>query len=86
MGSALPRWTGALGGRFRPSSGFVGTLAEQWQIMAHELGHNLGLRHHGVNHRPSKDAVSSQKAVVCGTLGGQRAGRADRKPRALLGR
>jgi hypothetical protein len=45
-----------MGGFFRSNSGLLGTLAEQWQTMAHELGHNLGLRHHGVNHAPQFDA------------------------------
>src|SRR5262249_45185141 len=43
-------------GGFLTDDGFLGTLAQQWQTMVHELGHNLGLRHRGINHAPNNDA------------------------------
>jgi len=35
--------------------GPLGTFAQQWRTFAHEVGHNFGLRHHGVNHSPNND-------------------------------
>jgi hypothetical protein len=58
-----------MGGFFQPSSVFLGTLAEQVSNVAHELGHNLGLRHHGINHQPNGDTLYTSLMSYAYSLG-----------------
>jgi hypothetical protein len=47
-------------------------LPSEWQVMAHELGHNLGLLHHGVNEKPENatNYKSLMSYAYAGEVGG----------------